>query len=72
MLFNVRVLLRVGLMVGGWRELKVLPVSWYDELARVLSKVEDFGVWLDGLLDANIAMIPKTDGDAAPLWPEAY
>ena len=23
-----------------WRELKVSPVSWYDELARILSKVE--------------------------------
>ena len=50
-----------------WRELKVLPVSWYDELARILTKVEDFGVWPDGLLDAHIAMIPKTDGDATPL-----
>ena len=28
----------------GWRELKVLPVSWYDELARILTKVEDVGV----------------------------
>ena len=26
-----------------------------------------FGVWPDGLLDAYIAMIPKTDGDATPL-----
>ena len=51
----------------GWRELKVLPVSWYDELARILAKFEDFGVWTDGLLDAYIAMIPKTDGDATPL-----
>ena len=51
----------------GWRESKVPPVSWYDELARVLTKVEDFGVWPDGLLDAYIAMIPKTDGDATPL-----
>ena len=51
----------------GWRELKVLPVSWFDELARVLAKFEDFGVWPDGLLDAYIAMIPKTDGDATPL-----
>ena len=51
----------------GWRELKVLLVSWYDELARILSKVEDLGVWPDGLLDAYIAMIPKTDGDATPL-----
>ena len=27
-----------------WRELKVLPVAWYDGLARILSKVEDTGV----------------------------
>ena len=40
----------------GWRELKVLSVSWYDELARILTKVEDFGIWPDGLLDAYIAM----------------
>ena len=50
-----------------WRELKVLLVSSYDELARILAKVEEFGVWPDGLLDAYIAMIPKTDGDATPL-----
>ena len=51
----------------GWRELKVLLVSWYDGLARILTLVEDDGVWPDGLLDAYIAMIPKTDGDATPL-----
>ena len=51
----------------GWRELKVLLVSWYDELARILTKVEDLGIWPDGLLDAYIAMIPKTGGDATPL-----
>ena len=51
----------------GWRELKVLPVSWYDGLARILTKVEDAGVWPDGLLDAKISMIPKVDGDATPL-----
>ena len=51
----------------GWRELKVLLVSWFDELARILTLVEDTGVWPDGLLDAYIAMIPKTDGDATPL-----
>ena len=28
----------------GWRELKVLTVSWYDGLARILTKVEDTGV----------------------------
>ena len=51
----------------GWRELKVLPVSWYDGLARILPMVEDTGVWPDGLLDAYIAMISKSDGDATPL-----
>ena len=33
-------------------------------LLRILTKVEDFGVWPDGLLDAYIALTPKTDGDA--------
>ena len=28
----------------GWRELKFLPVSWFHELARILTKVEDIGV----------------------------
>ena len=51
----------------GWRELKVLPVAWYDEFDRILTKVEDTGVWPDGLLDAYIAMIPVSDGDATPL-----
>ena len=51
----------------GWRELKVLPVSWFDELTRILNLVEDTGVWPDGLLVAYIAMIPKSDGDATPL-----
>ena len=51
----------------GWRELKVLLVSWYDGLARILTEVEDIGAWPDGLLDAYIAMISKTDGDATPL-----
>ena len=60
-------LLLVVLMVGVGEELKVLPVAWYDELARILSVVEDTGVWPDGLLDAYIAVIPKSDGDATPL-----
>ena len=51
----------------GWRELKVFPVSWFDGLARILTKVEDIGVWPDGLLDAYIAMIPKAGGNATPL-----
>ena len=63
---------RKGATAGGldgweWRELKVLLFSWYDELARILTKVEDLRVSPDGLLDVYIAMIPKTDGDATPL-----
>ena len=42
-------------------------VSWFDELARFLTRVEDYGTWPDGLLDAYIAMVPKTDGDSTPL-----
>ena len=38
-------------------------MSWL----RIFTKVEDLGVWPDGLLDAYIAMIPKTGGDATPL-----
>ena len=57
-----------GILGGwGWRELKVLPVAWFDCLARILSKVEEVGVWLEGLLDAFSPLIPKTDGDATPL-----
>ena len=41
-------------------------MSWFDGLARILSKVEETGVWPEGLLDASIAMISKTDGDATP------
>ena len=37
----------------GWRELKVLPVSWFDELARILSLVEDTCFWPDGLHDSQ-------------------
>ena len=44
-----------------------MPVAWYDELARILTMVEDTGVWRNGLLDDYIAMFPKTDGDATPL-----
>ena len=50
------------------RELKVLPVAWYDESCSYSCLwLKMTGVWPDGLLDAYVAMIPKTDGDAAPL-----
>ena len=49
MLFSVKGVSAGSLDGWGWRELKVLLVSWYDGLARILTKVEDFGVWPDGL-----------------------
>ena len=48
-----------GLDGWGWREFKV---SWCDELARILAKVEDLWCeffWPDGLLDAYITMMPQ-------------
>ena len=48
-----------GLDGWGWRELKAFSVPWFDRLARILTKVEEEGVWLEGLLDAYIAVIPK-------------
>ena len=63
---------RTGATVGSldgwsWRELRVLLVAWFDGLARILSKVDGVGVWLVALLDACIALITKTVGDATPL-----
>ena len=56
-----------GLDGWSWNELKALPLSWYVGLAWILRLVEDTGIWPDGLLDAYITMIPKTDGDSTPL-----
>ena len=39
-----------------------MPAVWFDRLACVLTLVKEDGIWLDGLLDAYTAMIPKTDG----------
>ena len=36
----------------GWRKFKAFLVPWFDGLARILCKVEDTGVWSEGLLDA--------------------
>ena len=36
----------VGSLDGwGWRELKSLPVPWFDGLARIFAKVEELGAW---------------------------
>ena len=56
-----------GLDGWGWKELKALPPPWFDGLARILRLVEETGIWPDGLLDAYVAMIPKSGGDATPL-----
>ena len=40
----------------GWRELNVLPVSWYDGLARMLTKVEDVLVF--GLMGCWMLTLP--------------
>ena len=56
-----------GLDGWGWRDLKASPEAWFDWLAVVLSRVELDGVLLEGLLDAYVTMIPKTDGDSTPL-----
>ena len=52
----------------GWRELEALPAPWFNGLARILRAAELDWVWPEGLLDAHIAVIPKIDGDATPLW----
>ena len=51
----------------GWREFKALPVAWFDGLAAIFTLVEEEGVWPDGLLDAYVAMIPKSGGFCTPL-----
>ena len=66
-MFGVKLLLLVVWTVGVGESFKSLPVSWFDGLARIFAKVEELGVWPEGLLDAYIAMIPKVGGDSTPL-----
>ena len=40
-------------------------------MACILTKVENTGVWPDGLLDSYIATIPETDDDATP-WARGH
>ena len=42
-------------------------MPWFDGLARILVKVEEIGVWLDGLLDAYFATFPKVGGAGTPV-----
>ena len=42
-------------------------MPWFSGLAILLDLVETTGTWLQGLLDAYIAMIPHTVGDST-LW----
>ena len=56
-----------GLDGWAWNEIKALPLPWFSGLAILLDLVESTGVWLQGLLDACIALIPKADGDSTPL-----
>ena len=51
----------------GWRDLQALLIAWFEWLAVILVRVEFDGVWVQGLLDAYIAMISMFDGDAAPI-----
>ena len=56
-----------GLDGWAWNEIKALPLPWFSGLAILLNLVETSGTWPQGLLDAQIAMIPKADGDSASL-----
>ena len=55
-------------MAGGGGELKGLAcLLVLMDLLVFLPRLRIWGSGPDGLLDAYIAMIPKTDGDATPL-----
>ena len=56
-----------GLDGWAWNEIKSLPLAWFSGLAILLNTVEATTVWPQGLLDAYIVLIPKVDGDSAPL-----
>ena len=55
--------------LDGWarNEIKALPLPWFSGSAILLELVETTGTWPQGLLDAEIAMIPKANGDSTPL-----
>ena len=51
--------------------IEVLPISWFDGLARIPAEVAENGVWPEGWLDAYIAIIRKALVDASVLWSSA-
>ena len=52
----------------GWRELKVLPVSWYDgHGSHSFQRLRTLVFGLMGYWMFTFTMIPKSDGDATPL-----
>ena len=55
-----------GLDGWAWNEIKALPLPWFSGLAILLGLLESTGIFPQGLLDADIAMIPKADGDSTP------
>ena len=58
-----------GFLGGPWIQVhgEALPLPWFSGLAIFLDLVETSGVSPQGLLDAYIATIPKSDGDSTPL-----
>ena len=51
--------------------MKVFPVPRFDGLARILTKVEEIGVWPEASWMLIFSMIPKVDGDVTPLGQRA-
>ena len=56
-----------GLDGWAWNETKSLPSAWFSRLVILLNMAEATAVWPEGLLDANVAMIPKADVDSTPV-----
>ena len=53
--------------VWARNEIKALSLSWFVGLASVLHQIEALGRRTQGLLDANISMLPEAEGDSTPL-----
>ena len=61
-----------GLDKWAWNEIKALPLAWFSGLAILLYMVESTAVWPQGLLDANIAVIPDSFGSASSVCAACY